>query len=235
MLNIVICDDEVIDRKLIKTMVDKYIEANHVEAETVLFESGDEYLSEGNIENADIVFLDIYMEGTNGVELARRIRGQNRNCQIIFTTSSNEYASDAFEVEAISYLRKPVNEEKLKSVLDMIMDRRAQTSSIEISCERTTVRIYVSDIIFIETLGRRVLIHTVSSVYSTYMTLAKMVELIPPDEFVQVSRFEIISLRHVVQIGVKEVALDDGKTIQVSQRMLENLSDRYDNFRKRIK
>lgn len=233
MLHIVVCDDEIIDRKLIKTMVERYMSSNLIDAEIALFGSGDEYLAAGDIEKADIVFLDIYMEGMDGVALARRIRGENKDCQIIFTTSSNEYAADAFEVEALSYLRKPVSEEKLKNVLDTVMVRRARTKAIEISCGRNQFRVYTSDIIYIETLGRRVSLHTANSEYVTYTAMSKMMEMLPEGEFVQVSRFEAVSLRHVSRIDVKEVRLDDGRVLQVSQKKADSLSESYDEFRRR--
>ena len=113
MLNIVVCDDEVIDRKLITAMIKKYMTENHIGAEIKEYESGDEYIAGYDGIAPDMVFLDIYMEGTDGISLARKIREKSSSCQIVFTTSSNEYASDAFEVEALSYLRKPLSEQKV--------------------------------------------------------------------------------------------------------------------------
>lgn len=65
----------------------------------------------------DLVFLDIVMEGLNGIETARRLRERDMSCLIVFLTGSSEYAWEAFPVHPFDYLLKPVNQARLEQVL----------------------------------------------------------------------------------------------------------------------
>lgn len=68
----------------------------------------------------DVVFLDIEMPRMNGIELARRLLAQKSDLRIIFTTAYGNYALDAFEVEAIDYLMKPIMHHSLERVLERL-------------------------------------------------------------------------------------------------------------------
>lgn len=233
MFEIIICDDEIIDRKLVRAMVEKYMAENHVDSRITEFSSADEFMS-APARRPDVIFLDIYMEGMDGVELAHKIREQNKESQIVFITSSNEFASDAFEVEALSYLRKPVNESKLREVLDRVMQRMIHTRFIDVNSERSSVRIYLSDIVYIETLGRRLAIHTDNDSVMTYMSLAKIIDELPETEFVRTSRFEVASLSHIELISGKEIKMSDGKMLQISQNFVDELTARYEDYRSHV-
>ena len=234
MFSIIICDDEIIDRRLLRAMLEKYISVNHIYAHLDEFSSADEFLSRNPDVEPDLIFLDIYMEGMDGIELARKIREQNSSSQIIFTTSSNEFAADAFEVEAFSYLRKPLSEQKLTEVLDRIMQHRLHTRCLDLYYERSHIKIYLSDIVYIETLGRRLSIHTADDSFMVYMSLSKIIEDLPDTEFVRTSRFEITSLSHIKLINGRELELSDGTKLQISQNFYDDLICRYDTFRRRV-
>ena len=73
----------------------------------VILESGEALLAHFAPNAFDIIFLDIYMTGITGMEAARKIREQDTHCQLIFTTTTGEYAVDSYEVGAAYYLVKP--------------------------------------------------------------------------------------------------------------------------------
>ena len=83
-----------------------------------LFESGDAFLQAFPAKTYQIVFLDICMEGTNGIETARTLRLANPDLLIVFVTSSPEYVWDAFPIHPFDYLLKPYREEKLFQLVD---------------------------------------------------------------------------------------------------------------------
>jgi DNA-binding LytR/AlgR family response regulator len=239
MLKIAICDDEKIDRKMIHTLTTQYISEYHMDADIHEFEAADGLLGALNdssgADQPDIIFLDIFMSGMNGIELAKKLRNEGNRSEIVFITSSNEFAADAYEVDAVSYLRKPLEASRFNEVMDRMMNRFSQTRAIEVNCERTLVRIYVSDITYLETRGRQLIIHTVAQRFEVYQSMAGVLKLLPHDEFVQTSRFETISLAHVTSIDEKEARMDDGTVVQLSQRLVEHIIERYDEYRRRIR
>lgn len=82
------------------------------------YESGDAFLAAFPSKNHQVVFLDICMEGTNGIETARILRRTDPDLLLVFVTSSPEYVWDAFPVHPFDYLLKPYREEKLFQLAD---------------------------------------------------------------------------------------------------------------------
>lgn len=111
-MNIAICDDEKIVRLQIKGLIEKQKADGNLE----LYETGEELLAVGK--HFDVVFLDIQMEGMNGIDTARALREQNEETVLIFITGIKEYVFDAFDVAAFHYLLKPIEENKFMEVFD---------------------------------------------------------------------------------------------------------------------
>ena len=109
-LNIAICDDEKIIREQIKELAEKEMP----DVCAGLYETGDALLAAGK--QFDIVFLDIQMEGTDGIETAKRLRQRDEDTILIFITGIREYVFEAFDVAAFHYLLKPVEEDKFRDV-----------------------------------------------------------------------------------------------------------------------
>lgn len=119
-MNIAICDDEKIIREQIKELIEKEKPGVYTE----LYETGDALLS--SRKQFDMVFLDIQMEGTDGIKTAKKLRERSavndtEDVILIFITGIREYVFQAFDVAAFHYLLKPIEEEKFREVF-----RRAQ-------------------------------------------------------------------------------------------------------------
>lgn len=123
MIKVAICDDE----KNIRSYLASLIRGQKAECEITEYASADEYLSGGM--GHDLLFLDIELEGSapgmDGMGMARQIRGMEQIKQpvIIFVTGYEKYVYDAFEVEALGYLVKPVNEQKFAEVFSRAQDK----------------------------------------------------------------------------------------------------------------
>ena len=100
-LNIAICDDE----KAIREQINELIEKEKVGICLDLYETGDALLATDK--KFDIVFLDIQMDGTDGIETAKRLRQRDEDTILIFITGIREYVFEAFDVAAFHYLLKP--------------------------------------------------------------------------------------------------------------------------------
>ena len=106
-----ICDD---DKNARDVLADK-VKEHMPYAKIIQFSTGDNLLICST--DLDIVFLDIKMPGTNGMQVAKEIRKANKDIQIAFVTGVEEYVFHAFDVGALHYLVKPVDEKKLEEVL----------------------------------------------------------------------------------------------------------------------
>lgn len=112
MIRIAIVDDE----KVIREQIKKLIEKKQAESIIDTYSSGEELLM--NEKCYDIVFLDIQMNGMNGIDTARALRQKTEDNVLIFITGVKEYVFDAFDVAAFHYLIKPIQESKFRIVYD---------------------------------------------------------------------------------------------------------------------
>lgn len=108
-MEVAIVDDEKVIREQIKKLAVKY----EPDCNVKYYETGEELLAEGK--KFDVLFLDIQMEGMNGIDTARALREKQEDMVIIFITGVKEYVFEAFDVSAFHYLLKPVEEKKFSN------------------------------------------------------------------------------------------------------------------------
>ncbi len=86
-----------------------------------------------NLLKPDIAFLDIEMPGINGLELSEKLLETNPAMEIVFITAYSEYAVEAFEVNALDYVLKPIRKERFNKTLKRIIDKRVSEEKLEIN------------------------------------------------------------------------------------------------------
>lgn len=115
--------------------------------ETVSFDSGKAFLEAFSNNCFDLVFMDIYMEGINGVTAALEIRRQNNNCLLVFLTSSMDFMPDAFSCHAFEYITKPFSKKRIFDVLsDAVKVLPQEQKYIELAADRKIIRIFLEEI-----------------------------------------------------------------------------------------
>lgn len=127
-MKIAVCDDRPEHLKKIRELLGKYQQTRPgLESQAEYFLSGAELLDQAEERGGyDLYLLDILMPGENGISVGKRLRQMGKQGELIFLTSSNDYAADSYEVRAFFYLLKPVEEEKLFRVLDQAVEKLTQ-------------------------------------------------------------------------------------------------------------
>ena len=119
LLQIGICDDARESRFQLRVLLERALEGRSAPARLLEFSSGDALLGwmDRHAGELDLVFLDIEMEGTNGMDTARALREADQSLQLVFVTGYSDYVFDGYEVGALGYLLKPAGAEELEKVL----------------------------------------------------------------------------------------------------------------------
>lgn len=114
MISIAICDDEKIQRNIIKDMILRISQNNNMGVIIDEFESSEEFLSafKRNTNKYNLVFCDIIMSGMNGIELLKKVKSINSSIQAVLITSCDEFVFDGYDIGVLNYLLKPVSEKK---------------------------------------------------------------------------------------------------------------------------
>ena len=119
MLSVIICEDEPIQTTLLVKLVQQWADQCALPVQILSYPNAESFLfSYEEQPFGDILLLDIQMAQMNGMELARKIRERNRRIQIAFLTGLPDFISEGYEVDALHYLIKPIQEKKLFQVLE---------------------------------------------------------------------------------------------------------------------
>jgi two-component system LytT family response regulator len=204
-LKAIIVDDERLARLNLKKLLKPHSEID-VAGEAVSCENAVELIK---LYNPQLIFLDIQLSGETGFDLLEVI---DNSIKIIFVTAYDEYAIRAFEVNAIDYLLKPVNPERLKVAIERVIIRgKTQQSgtkryeysdSIYVRLNNYTSRfIKINSITFIEPVGNYSKIVTIEGKHCLVLkTLKQWQEELPDNNFVRIHRSSIVNTEHVEHI-----------------------------------
>ncbi|MGE5654348.1 MAG: LytR/AlgR family response regulator transcription factor [Bacillota bacterium] len=219
-----LCDDEPADLKYIATLVAQWADASGHTAAVEPFPSAEAFLLRYAEDKAyDILLLDIEMGQMNGVALARAIRAENKEVQIVFITGYMDYIANGYDVEALHYLMKPVNEAKLLDVLKRAADKlRRNERALLLEIHDETVRIPLYEIQYLEVRQNYVTIHAREE--HTVKRPLSEIEKELDESFFRVGRSFIVNLRYIRKITKTDVYLKNGAVVPLSRGMYEPLN-----------
>lgn len=225
-LRIAVCDDMEADRRTIITMMRNYLDANGHLAMIDQYASGEEFML-SDISKYDLVVLDIYMDKITGIQTAKRLVQRNPGVQIIFCSSSNEYAAESYDVNALRYLVKPVEESKLQAALNVFLHAHKNIRTLNFKVNRMDEQVYVSDILWIEADGHKCIIHTREGNVTTRTALGQLEEQLEGLNFVRPIRYALVSMEAVATIPNTVLTLVNGEEIPISRDQRANMTQAY--------
>lgn len=190
-----------------------------------------ESLTERNEENGrkyDLIFLDIFLPGTNGVEVAKMLRAAGEECQIVFLSFSTEFAVEAFQLRALHYLVKPVGDDDLREVFRRF-EKIREESVIRIEVHGSTVALRESSIHFLRSNHNNVEIYTSSGVMRCRGTLTEYSARMG-DHFLLLTRGFLCNMAFISKMGGGECSLEDGQRVLLSRQNQKAIQARYMNY-----
>ena len=227
MFRIVICEDDLSQRELLKGFLYKVFEEIQEDLDLIEFESGEEALLEEVIlKGIDIFFLDIQMNGLNGMDVARRIREFDNNVEIIFTTSVLDYVCEGYEVNAYRYMLKPIEYNIFKNNMGKCIENiiKKKNDFLTINDKSKLIKIKFDDILYIETSKRQLIIHTINGHEIIKMSIRKLEKLLNKDFFRCHNSF-IVNLEKINKIDVSDIYINNA-TIPISKHRRKQLKAR---------
>ena len=236
-MNIAICDDENSLIEQLRNIIICWCQLRGCSCEIHSFASGEELLFEtaGSFP-FDLILLDIELGSGNlsGMDLARKIREADMRVDIAFLTNYPGYVFEGYEVSALRYLMKPVTEENLFPLLDLVranMVRISRYLVLEIDGEQRKVD--EDDILYLEARNHMVLIETKTEPLEVKAAISNLARQLSSD-FIPTHRSFIVNLRYVERVGRKDCFLEDGSSIPVSRGVWEKLNQAFLNFYREV-
>lgn len=231
MLKIAICEDEEVHKKLLVDLIRRY--PFQMDYSITTFQYGYELIAASNEgPNFDIIFLDMRLGQEDGIDIANEIRKTDHTARIIITTSLIEYAVLGYSVNASDFLLKPFPEEKLFDLLQKMENEikysRSSFHEIEINNEKIFLR--SDEILYFESLGRKIKVATFEAEYEYYHTISALEKELDSLRFVLCYRSYIINLKNVKSIKTKTVVLKNGVMIPISLKRKQKVYDAFTRY-----
>lgn len=225
---VAVCDDERVWVDELNGLLKEYGKVRHTDVFISYYNNGASLVESGK--KFDIIFMDFQMDGLNGIETARKINALKNDGIIIFVSSYTNVALDAFEVKAYRFLAKPINKEKLFKAID---DYRAEMDSDDFLIFKThegTIRVKVSEIIYVEGSGKHSKIHTSKTDYEILTNLKEVQARLPDDRFFRCHKAFVTSFLHIQSHDNNEITYDDGSAIYISRNFLSKFRKAFEIY-----
>lgn len=218
-MRIAVCDDEDIFRNMIERYCMKFGKEFHVPISLITFKNGNAVLScIQNNRNIDVFILDIVMKEVNGLQVAKEIRKLGSKAKIVFLTSALKYAPEGYKYEAKYYWMKPLEYSRFSTDLGKIYRELLEEENAYFveTVGAAMEKVYYSDIVYIETKGRRVCVHRKADSYISTKRLIDY-ESILDSRFCRCHAAYIVNMEHIIRVQGLEIELSNRESIYTSK------------------
>ncbi|HBL77554.1 MAG: two-component system response regulator [Bacteroidetes bacterium GWF2_42_66] len=233
-LKCLLLDDELPGLKYLKMLCEQIPELEVIKA----FDNAETFLKELPLLEFDLCFLDIEMPGMDGLSIANLLNGK----PVVFTTAYKEYAAEAFDLDAVDYVRKPVTKERLQIAVNKVQERlwqiRTAKNFIQLNTDKGKTLLFFDQVAYIATSvtdsrDKNALLHDGKKLVLKNVSFDRLIQYLPVNEFCQVNKKEVIALRSVQFFSHDEITTN---ILQISGKPLVlSLGNAYrDDFLKKV-
>lgn len=229
-VKIAVCDDLKTDREHLKKLLEEYVDLYGYLIEVDEYESGEELL-EADVSEYNLIFLDIFMKEINGIKTAELFLSKNNNVQIVFCSTSNEFAAESYDVAALRYLIKPVEKDKLFRTLDRFFRMHTVMKRLVYKQNRMDESILLSEVLWIEAENHKSIIHTKNGDIITSTSVKQFAEQLEGDSFVKPIRYALVSMNAIKTMTGAMLILTDDTSIPVSRGVRDDVKKSFSEYK----
>lgn len=228
-VKVAVCDDNRNDRGVLRALLETY----RRDFEIREYASGRKLCKDMNyIRECGIVFLDINMDGPDGMETARRIKAECPKVHIVLVTAYVNYALDGYRVKASRFLLKDDLEQTFQECVDEILQEiRQKRRVMEFGFVEGNMRLRVDDIIYIETNRHKNMFHTQGQTFSIYKKMDELEEDLSGMGFVRIHQSFLVNMKYIERISSYVMTLTTGKEISVPKARYPEVKRQYTLFK----
>ncbi len=232
-MRIAIVDDIKHERTLLRNRLEHQLSRRQLTADLFEYENGETFLAAAKERPFTAAFLDIYMNGADGMETARALRQTDTDCLLIFTTTSTDHALEGFQVRALHYLVKPYTEGEISSLMDEILSRIPDSGKyLDIKVNGSNVQLPFQNLVYAEHFSHMIHVHTThKKELTTRQSFEAFTALLKMDpRFYQCNRGVVINLEHAVDFDEPVFLMDDDSQIPVSRKLIKQARQTFMEF-----
>ncbi len=231
MIKIAICDDEKKNLEETWSQLMTAAESLGLECTCDLYTDARCLLKklENETVNYDIALLDIYIGKNSGIQAGRQLAERSPETAIVFVTVSQTHAVDAFSLDALHYLVKPVDDVQMKSMLERYLKRSAKKRSLEIRVGRDHLKLSLDSILYLESARNGTDIHTAGGMLHTTVPTSTLEKQLGED-FLKIQRGFIVNMHFIERMTSDSCVLKNGFTALLSRKDKKKIRTAYREF-----
>lgn len=231
-MNFCICDDDKSIHQQLNNLIHLNLELDtHIDVTSTF--SAEELIKQYNNHSYDIVFLDIEMGELSGIDAAKIIREKHRNAIIIFISNYPNYVFDAFDVEALHFLVKPISPSNFKNVFNRALNKyKINNSSISLKWQNERYVIKVDTIKYIEGYKRHLTIYTKDGTYEIIGKIPEILKVLAPHGFIRTHQGFLVNMDYIKRFDTADIVLFDGTKVMLSVRKRSEALQAFDAYLK---
>ena len=225
-MRIAIVDDDIQMCEQLSTLLNEFLGDS---SEISDYRSGEEFLTAWETADFDLIILDIFMDKLTGVDVARKIRERDSNVKIVFSTTSNEFASESYEVRAEDYLIKPFDGQRMNKIIDRFFRKNKEVKILEFPNGR---KVSVNSIVYTSFSGHYVTVFMKDGEKVQIRCTQKNFEKIigPYPQLISSFKGVIVNLEQVDGIEEDRFRMKDGEFVPISRKKYGEVKKQYTDF-----
>lgn len=230
---IAVCDDQTSELDNLINLLHSWQKNNHNTLQYKTFRNATELINTAEKEHFSLYLLDVMMPGMNGMEAAREIRSFDEAADIVFLTSSPDFAYASYGVHALDYLLKPIQSDKLFPILNRLAQKeQSPQDDFLLKIGATLIRVPIPRLTYVEVMNKHLYYHLYDgTVYEVPGSLKQCESvLLSRPEFKQIHRSYIVNLLQVAELSPTDIKTVSGKKLPVSRGLYHDLQRDYVNL-----
>lgn len=228
MINIAICDDNIIFCSELEDTILKYGNKNCLDFNIEIFYSGKDFLN-NNDNTYDILFLDIEMDILNGIDIGKKIRNEikNEEMKIVYVSAHKDYAMELFEIRPFNFLIKPIDEGCLIKTLDKIIDNlKLKVKNFIYKIGHEYKKEVISNIIYFESQGRMIKMTTLYKTIIFYGNLKEICKELEKYNFLSPHKSYLVNYAYIKLFEYEQLVLINDEIVPIGKtkrKLIRNL------------
>lgn len=231
MIRIAVCDDEAAVREQIAVFLERYALEKDLDISVMQYQDGEKIVDDMRAGTSfHLIYMDIEMEKMDGLRAAEQIREMDATVPLIFVTSHETYAIRGYDVRALTYLLKPINEEKIiKSFEQARRELQKHEMYFVFEKQRSRVKLPVREILYFQSSNKKVEVYMTDRKEEFTAKLDDVeFELVKREfEFLRIHKSYLVNFKYITRINGDRIILTNGETLQISERYCTKVKAQY--------
>ncbi len=230
---IAVCDDVQAELEEIQKRTEEICSEEHIYYEISGFQSAERMLAEiQKGKSFDLLLIDVMMPGLDGMELAGKLRDLEEQALIVFISCNREMAMKGYEVNAVRYLAKPIDQERLREAVKTCYRKSQSGKELFLPVTGSMRKVSPKDIYYIEIAGRKSHIQMQEEAWDTSLSLTELGKLLPEKEFVRCHQSFLVNCSHVEKFRTSSMELSNGQIVPISKHRIKEVRQVFFDYMK---